>query len=321
MLGEPGATCTLGVVYAAGKVALASLDSRRKSLTVETLPLSPCNREQLGLFWGSAVPQEASDPELEMLAQAIGRLCPDVLPIVVLFAVSSEHPDPGFAEEARPPLAVIEPKSPLLKVLYALATSAHAAFVSTVLNTNDPDSRIAVRRVPQAELAEGPMPLSPLFLKHDLLMACTTLLSEAPASSERAAAMAALIAGWPSAYSYWSSFGRMYSSMDIITALRLGQSRTYLMANSEVVTIRWNPRRNAEIVDEIAFEHAHAMQKHGHLSETDALKLALVSLAKTLGLTVACSSTRADSTKSTYREVWPPREPFVWAMDLVRQQA
>jgi hypothetical protein len=323
MLGEPGATYTLGIVHdaAAGTVALAGLDSQRQSLTVEALPLSSCNREELGLFWGRGVPQKVVDPELVVLEQAIGRLCPDFRSTVALFAVPSEHPDSGFAEDVRPPLAVIEPKSPLLKVFYALATSARVAFVSTVLNTSDPASRIAVRRVPQAELPEGPIPQSPLFLKHDVLMACTTLLTDAPASSGRAAAMAALIAAWPSAYSYWSSFGRMFSSMDIIYALRAGQSRTYLGTSSETVTARWNPRRNAEIVVDVALEHALAMQKHAYLPEADALKLALVSLARTLGITVACSSKRADSLKATYREVWPPREPFVWAMDLVRQQS
>jgi hypothetical protein len=324
MLGEPGATSTLGVVHdvAAGTVALAGLDSQRQSLTVKSLPLSPCNREELGLFWGRGVPQEAVDPELDVLEQAIGRLCPNDRSTVALIAVPGVYPDTGFAEGERPPFAVIEPRSPLLKVFYALATSSRAAFVSTVLNTSDPDSRIAVRRVPQAELPEGPMPQSPLFLKHDLLMACTTLLTDAPASSCRAAAFAALIAAWPSAYSYWSSFGRMFSSADIIAVLRRGQSRTYLGADSECVTVRWNPRRNAEILAmDVALEHALAVQKHVHLPEADALKLALVSLARTLGITVACASRRADSLKATYREVWPPREPFVWAMDLVRQQS
>jgi len=323
MLGEQGPTYSLGVVYdaASGTVALAGLDSQRQSLSVQTLPLSSVNWEELGLFWGRGVPQEPRDPELEMLAQAIDRLCPDVLPILVLFAVPGLQPDPGFAEGVRPPLAVIEPGSPLLKVLYAMVTSGVVTFVSTILDTSDPDSRIAVRRVPPDELPEGRMPQSPLFLSHDVLMACTTLLTDAPASCRRAAAMAALIAAWPSAYSYWSSFGRMFSSVDIISSLRRGESRCNIVTSSEFVTVRWNPRRNAEIVDDVALEYALAMQKHVHLTEADALKVALVSLCRTLGITVACSSTRADSLKATYREVWPPREPFVWAMDLVCQQS
>jgi hypothetical protein len=132
--------------------------------------------------------------------------------------------------------------------------------------------------------------------------------------------MAALLAAWPSSYSYWSSFGRMFSSMDIVYALRAGQTRTYLGADSEFVGVRWNSRRKAEIVDEVAMEHALAMQKHTHLHEQDALKVALVAVAKTLGITVTCRSKRIDAMQSKYTEVWPPREPYLWAMDLVRRQ-
>jgi hypothetical protein len=205
-------------------------------------------------------------------------------------------------------------------VLFALATSGRVVFLSTVLNLDDPNSLIGVRRVPESELAEELRPRLPFFLKHDMLMACTELLTDAPATSGRAAAMAALIAAWPSSYSYWSSFGRMFSSGDIISCLRTGQSRTLLGTHSELVAVRWNPRRNEEIVDEVALEHALGMQMHNHLQEEDALKAALVRLGKVLGITVTCSSKRADARKSKFTEVWPPREPYVWAMDLVRQQ-
>jgi hypothetical protein len=323
MLGESAASCTLGVVHdpAAEAVTLASLDSEGRLLVVETVPLSSMDPGQLRLFWGEEVPETSrNDQELRVLEQAIRRLCPDHFPIPVLLAAPVVQPDPAFAPGEHPALAVFEPGSPLLKVLFALVTSGRVGFVATVLNCDDPGSRIAVRRAPEAELAESLRPQWPLFLEHDVLTACTALLTDAPVSPARAAAMAALIAAWPSAYSYWSSFGRMFSSMDVISVLRNGQSRTYLGTGSEFIGVRWNPRRNAEIVDDVALEHALAMQKHAFLREADALKMALVSVAKALGITVTCTSKRADATKSRYVEVWPPREPFAWAMDMIRTQ-
>jgi hypothetical protein len=321
MLGEQAECCTLGIVKddKTGVVALAGLDSRRQSLTVETVTLSPVNEAGLGAFWGNGSPEKEDDPELRIVEQVICRRCPDpYLPLSVLLAVPIVHPDPDFAEKP-PPLAVIERISPLLKVLLALVRLERVVFLATVENTNDPNSRIAVRRAPDTEVT-GPQQW-PLLLQDGVLMACTALLTGALASSTHAAAMGALIAAWPSSYSYWSSFGRMFSSMDIITALRAGQSRTYLHASSsEIVAVRWNSRRNSEILDEIALEHALAMQKHAHLSEGDALKMALVSLGRALGITVTCSSTRSDAVKSKYTEVWPPRQPFLWAMDKVCQQ-
>jgi hypothetical protein len=312
----------VGVVVdaAAGVVALAGLDSERGSLTVELIRLSSLNTRELAYFRGEGdgIPERFDDPELQKLHLLISKLCGSHAPVSVLLTAPTVLPDPDFDESVRPPLAVIEPNSPLLKVILAFAMSGLVTFISTVLNYDDPNSRIAVRQVPEAQLTEGTQ--SPLFLKHDLLMACTALLTDAPVSTSRAAAMAALIGAWPSSYSYWSSFGRMFSSMDIVTALRAGQSRTYLVCASETICARWNSRRNAEIVDEVALEHASAIQKHAYLPEEDALKVALISLGRAVGITVTCSSNRADAVKSKYTEVWPPREPLVWVVDMVREQ-
>ncbi len=309
----------MGIVYdaATGTIAIAGLDSRHQSVTVETLALTPPTPDELQLFWGRGLPQRDSDPELGMLEQAISRLFPDICTNNVLIAVPTAPGDPDFPEEVRPPCAILGQDSPLLKTFCSLAIAGEIVFVSTVLDPDASGDRFALRSVPESGREERPLPPSPLFVRHDLLMACTALITGAAPSPQRAAGVAALIAAWPSAYVYWSSFGRVFSSGDIIQTMRLGQSRTYVISGTETFSVRWNPTRNAEIVDEVALEHALAMSRHGYLREVDALKIALVSLSKTLGITVGCSSTRADSQKSPYTEVWPPREPFIWAMDLV----
>ena len=322
MLEDPTGACSLGVVHdsVAGIVAAASLDCERRSLIAKTFPLSSLGLDELGLFRGDGPPESCDDPEVQELSQTMYQLCRGKVPMAVLIAVPAVLPDPDFPQGQQPPLAIFEPSSALLKVMFVVATSGYASCLSTVINHDDLHSRIAVRQVPEAQRAEHRLPRSTLYLNHDLLMACTALLTDGGASLPRAAAMAALIAAWPSSYSYWSSFGRMFSSVDIVCALRAGQTRTYLGADSEFVGVRWNSRRKAEIVDEVAMEHALAMQKHTHLHEHDALKVALVAVAKTLGITVTCRSKRIDAMQSKYTEVWPPREPHLWAMDLVRQQ-
>jgi hypothetical protein len=323
MLEVEGPSCSIGVVHdpAGGTVTLAALDNERRSLSVETMPLSSPNSAELRLFWGKGVPESNNDREQESLMRLLHQLCPRSGPVSVLLAVPRVLPDPNFDESEQPPLAILESRSAVLKALFALVVSGQIGLLATVLNVEDPRSRIAVRWAPDGDLAANPRARSPLLVGNDLLLACTALLIDGPPSAARVASMAALIAGWPSAYSYWSSFGRMFSSMDIITALRNGQSRTYLVTASETVAVRWNPRRNAEIVDDVAIEHALAIQEYAHLHEEDALKVALVATAKALGITVTCTSKRVDAVKSRYTEVWPPREPFLWAVDLVKQQS
>lgn len=314
MLGTEGPSCSVGVVHdpVGGTITLAALANERRSLTVETIPLSLPTSTELGLFWGKEVQKNNIDPEHEKLTRLMCQLCSDSGPVSVLLAVPRVVPDPSFDESEQPPFTILEPNSAVLKALFSLVTSGYVGLLATVLDVNNPHSRIAVRWAPDRELSANRRVRSPRLLENELLLACTALLAEGSPSPARVASMAALIAAWPSAYSYWSSFGRMFSSMDIVTALRAGQSRTYLGTGSETVAVRWNPRRNAEIVDFVVIEHALAMQNYAHLHEENALKVALVATAKALGITVTCTSKRVGHSEiSLYRGLAAARAVFV----------
>lgn len=148
-------------------------------------------------------------------------------------------------------------------------------------------------------------------------MACSKLLTTQQPSLKQLAGVAALLAKWTSAYSYWSSFGRVQSPQDLVEFMRRQQSRSYVSSASEIYGVRKRPKKPYPNAPQIPLEFALAMQKHKDLEEHDALKVALAHVCNVVEITLTCHSTRADSVKPEYTQVWPLPKAYSWALDQI----
>ncbi|MCK5830751.1 MAG: hypothetical protein KAH20_10670 [Methylococcales bacterium] len=134
---------------------------------------------------------------------------------------------------------------------------------------------------------------------------------------KQVAGVGALLAKWTSANSYWSSFGRVQSSHDLMVFMQSPQSRTYVGSASEFYGIRKRPGKTYPNIPQIPLEFALAMQHNKDLLEHDALKVALVRVCKLIGITLTCHSKRIGSEKAEYSQVWPPPKEYMWALSQI----
>jgi hypothetical protein len=298
-------------------ISLAVLDEHRKSVEIRKFSVSPSTREDALSFRGERNGYPDFGEDFRDIARFVELSCRNVTVFRILFAVPEISPDPNFPKPYAPPCAILDKDAVILKLSFLFAQLGLIAFVRTVLNTDDPDSKIALRPF----LAEGDQEYlkqrQPFFVAQNVLTACSGLLLDGPVSAEHVAGVAALLAKWTSAYGYWTSFGRVFSSGDILTFMRSQNSRTYVTSASEDYGIRKRPGKIYENAHEIPIEFALAMQNHKELSENDALKVAVMRVCKFSGITLTCHSKRSDLEKPEYTQVWPVPKEYAWVLDRI----
>jgi len=305
----------IGVVpsHLADTINLAILDENQESLSFQSFDILPLTKEDVLFLRGKKGEHFDFGEDFNQIKRFIELHCRDASVIQVLLAVPEIYPDPGFPKHLAPPFSIFDTQSILLKLSFLLAQLGLIVFTRTVL----PNSRIALRPFPAEGERSNLWQRQPFYLTEDVLIACSELLTNKQPSLTQVAGVGALLAKWTSAYSYWSSFGRVQSSQDLVEFMRSSQSRTYVSSASESYGIRKSPRKTYLNTPQIPLEFALVMQHHKNLPEHDALKVALAHVCKLVGITLTCHSQRIGAEKAEYTQVWPPPKDYSWALDKI----
>jgi hypothetical protein len=157
----------------------------------------------------------------------------------------------------------------------------------------------------------------PRMLGSGMLRACAGLLVGGDPTPAQSAAVAALLAGAPGAYYYWSTFAEPPSLGDLVFYHRNGQRKLLVVGGTEQFNVQVRPGPQTD--DDISLAYTLAEQAHRDLGANDARKAALVHVCREFGYELRCYSRRADARGVDPRRVWPWPDEDVWALDEVRR--
>ena len=192
-----------------------------------------------------------------------------------------------------------------------LLTSGYAA-VNSPQEVND---KVFFSRYPNLQEIAHLVPYQPLFLNQNLSKTYAELIFGSSISNKQSAIMAALLAKNRGAYYYWSSFGTVQSSRDIVVYLKSQQKEpTSVLSASEDYSISSDSASLANI-EEIPLEYVTTVKKHQKsIGENDATKAALVQVCKNWNIQLRCVSWRddADDEHKKYGSEYPEDMEVYW---------
>ena len=192
-----------------------------------------------------------------------------------------------------PPCVLLDKESIFLKVAIFLASKGYIALMSTFL---DEDGRVLLSHIPERLEHVSLRAYRPKYLNQNLARCYADFLLGFCKSSEHAALVAALIAKNRGAYYYWSSFGRVQSSQDVLLYLRIKQDGpTCVYSSNETYFISSHQSTKKESIETIPLEYAVAVKRYENLGENDAIKAALIHVCKLWNISLRCTSFRDDA--------------------------
>jgi hypothetical protein len=115
----------------------------------------------------------------------------------------------------------------------------------------------------------------------------------------------ALIAKHPGAYHYWSSIGRVQSSMDIVSDLRHGmRGDTRVTSATEHYITDYTDATIRDAIEDIPLEYAVTEKRYANLGR-DAIKAALIQVCAQWRIALRCRSKRPDADDADEHPVYP----------------
>lgn len=289
-----------------GSVSIGIIDVRLKVISARSFPIS---KESFNNYFiqsdnGSFTMKANSD--LSEIVNYFDTKILDPRKVQVLIEVPKVVPYPVDDPDSKP-CALLDYDSIFLKMVALLFVKR---YIALILMADDSGTKFLIGHIPNQPEYENLKSFQPKFIGQGIAKTHGDILLGSCKFAEKAAIIAALIAKNNGAYSYWSSFGRVQSSQDVLLYLKNGQKiPTSVLSANELYTISINESTKYEGLEKIPIEYAVASKKSEHLGENNAIKVGLLHVCNLWGIQLRCKSFRDDE----------PLEQFINVEQLINE--